>query len=153
MVKRGGRWELDHEAPWERYVQSRIRADAKPPAAAPLHLWAGRDPKGFGAVLMYEQLDGPHQVDVHYVAVALRHRGRGGGAADEMMRTLMDNLTQDAMAQGAHAVQALAWIHERNAPSQRLFRRFGFQQVEEGPEGLQRWGALVLISGADIYEH
>ena len=53
----------------------------------------GLDSKGIGAAVWFEELDGPSMVEVRVGAVALRHRRRGGGVADEMVTVLFDAIT------------------------------------------------------------
>lgn len=142
----GGRFEIIHPAEWEVCVQSRIRT-AKPPYAPPNHMWLGKDADGeIGAAWFHDELDGPGVIGVRLVGVAEKFRRRGGGCADELMTTLLDVTTERALVTGVHLVQILAYIDERNRPSQQLFRRFGFHQVADGPESLQSWYLELLVA-------
>lgn len=147
-----GGWEIDHPRPWELFVQSKIRA-CRPPCQPPHHALVGRDDEGIGGFVYWEELDGPAEVEVRVAAVATRFRGKGGGWADEMMRTLFDTLTLNAITADAQAVRVTTWIHEQNHPSQRLCRNYGFAHMgtflATDPE-LQRWAAEILVAGADV---
>ena len=139
-----------HEREWERLVQSRIRtATSAPPP--PQFMLVGSDAEGIGAAVWYEELDGAGNIEVRVGAVALRHRRRGGGVADEMVAALFDALTEKALHDGVDIVLVQTWVDERNRPSQAMCRRAGMHQLSEDPDGtLQRWGANILIGGADF---
>ena len=111
----------------------------------------GWDAEGIGAAVYWEELDGPRQVEVHVGAVANRHRHQGGGVADEMLVTLFDILTERALDHGVDLVLVGTWIHERNRASQTMCRRNGLhQQALANEAGLQRWGADLLVAGAEL---
>ena len=92
-------------------MQSRIH-QINPPCQPPNFALVGRDAAGIGAVVFYEEMDGPGQVEIHLAAVAQRFRRRGGGWADEMLSTLLDTLTTRALEQGIDLVDVLTWIDE-----------------------------------------
>lgn len=150
--RRAGRWEAFHPAPWERLVQGRIRT-CHPPCQPPDFALLGRDKNGIGGFVFWEELDGPALVEIHVAAVALRLRGKGGGWADEMMRTVFDQLTGRALENQVEAVGVATWIHEKNRGSQRLCRRYGMVHTGKcmnGDPTLQRWTTQILVGGADI---
>lgn len=151
--RHGGRWEQRHPAPWELTVRSRIRTCVKPPPERGRHIWLGCEPDGtIGAVLVYEELDGPEIIDLALCAVSLNHRHRGGGVAREMFNVFLDNVT--LLADGARypldEVGIVAWIDERNRPCQLMVRDFGFEQLDQRADGLQRWGASLQVDGAEL---
>lgn len=140
-----GPYEVVHPAKWELRPQACIRT-AKPPYSPPDHMWVGKDAEGeIGAAFFYFELDGPGIVEIRVVAAATRFRHKGGGCADEMLTTLLDVATERALAAGERIVQLLTYIDEMNQHSQKLFRRFQFRQVAEGPEQLQRWSLDLLV--------
>lgn len=149
--RHGGRWEPFHTRPWELQVQAMVHK-VNPRCQPPNFCLVGRDSLGLGAVVYFEELDGPAQVEVVFVAVAQRLRRRGGGCADEAMRTLFDVATTRALEQGVDLVEILTWIDEENRPSQSLARRFGMMQAraECGDPRLQRWTVTLLVGGADV---
>jgi hypothetical protein len=119
-----------------------------PPCQPPNFSLVGRDSDGIGAVVFYEELDGPAQIEVHLVAVATRYRRRGGGWADETMSVLFDTLTDRALELGVHQIAVLTWIDEGNRASQALCRRFGLRQTGVSDSTLQRWAGTILVGGA-----
>ncbi|QSR27097.1 hypothetical protein CFH99_15835 [Nocardioides aromaticivorans] len=152
-IKHAGRWEIQHPRRWELQVQSKIRAHVKPPCRRPNHCLVGWDGDNLAAVVFYEELDGPAQIEVHVVAVSMAYRRRGGGWADELLRMTLDDITATAIEQGVDITSIVAWIDEGNRPSQDLFRRTGFRQVGvlEGST-LQRWALTLQIRGVEIDE-
>lgn len=144
-------WEKQHQRPWERQVQARIH-QASPPYPPPEFLLVGVDSDGLGGVAFYEELDGPHQIEIHFAAVAMRFRRRGGGWADEMLNAVFDAITTRALETGADLVEISTWIHEANRPSQRMARDVGMRQVAATQlEGhLQRWAVILLVGGAEL---
>lgn len=82
----------------------------------------------------------------------MAHRRKGGGVAREMIGVFLDNVTVQAEQDPdpIEIVKIVAWIHENNRPCQVMMRELGFQQVDDGPEGLQRWAAGLPVSGAEF---
>lgn len=122
----------------------------KPPYPPPMYLLLGRDAEGIGAVVFYEELDGPSQVEVWIGAVALRYRRRGGGWADEMMSMVLDSITSRALETGVDIVEVGTMIDEGNRASQAMCRRFGLRQVAQREDGMQRWAAYLMVGGAEL---
>lgn len=141
---------MDHPRPWELFVQARIRV-YRPPCQPPDFALVGRDSEGIGAFVAWQEVDGPRAVQILGAAVAQRFRGKGGGWADEMMRTLFDTLTLRALDERIDAVAVTTWVHEFNHPSQRLCRNFGMAHtgacIATDP-AMQEWATLLLVGGA-----
>ncbi len=151
--KHAGRWEVHHPRKYELEVQSAIRSRINPPCQLPNHCLLGWDGDELAAVAFYEELDGPAQVEVHAVAVGMPYRRKGGGWADEMLKTVLDEITLRAHEHGVDFVAVLAWIDGANRPSQDLFRRAGMRQTGVLAETtLERWSATYLVRGADLPE-
>lgn len=133
-------------------MQSAIR-QIKPPAQPPDYCLTGWDGETLAAVAFYDELDGPGTIEVRAVAVGREYRHHGGGYADEMLRTVLDEITLRALDHGVDFVTVRAHIDESNRPSQRLFRRVGMQQtgVLSGTE-LQIWSAVYQVGGAELSE-
>lgn len=148
-VKRGSKWVIQHPRMWELTVQSKIRTFT-PPYRSPFMLLVGRDAGGIGAVLMCEELDGPAQVELCFGAVALRHRHKGGGIADEMMSRALDEITTRAFEVGASVVEVTGLIHEENRPSQSMARRAGLRHTGQlGDSPFQQWTVTLLLHQPD----
>ena len=111
-----GSFKKVHERPWELDVQSAVRS-RRPPYQPPLFMIVGLDGEGIAAAAIYEELDGPAVVQVQFMAVALRCRGRGGGTADEMFGEILRRLelgrtlVADDASMGS-TYRASAWLFE-----------------------------------------
>lgn len=74
-------------------------------------------------------------------AIAVRHRHKGGGYADEMFRDSLDLVTENAAAMEVREVTVVGHVWEANRPSQDLCRRHGFIHTGDGGKGVQQWTA------------
>jgi len=143
-----GQWVHEFPAPHEARVQSLIRKRLNPPCAPPHEAWIGWSDDGtVGAVVVLNELDGHHQVDLDVVAVHVRYRGRSGGWAQEAVRHALDVVTTNAHEAGLEAVEFGAWVHEDNRSAQRLLRSFGLGQTEQRKDDYQRYAADLIVSG------
>ena len=119
------RHESRHELPWEFDVQSYIR-EKRHKCSPGQALWVGTDGDSeIAAVFRLEEIDGPAIVLVSVAAVALRHRHQGGGVADEMLRTCLDEITAAGIAAQLPEVIVVGHIHPENQASQKMARRAG----------------------------
>lgn len=140
-------WILRNAKPYERVVQSLIRARINPPCRRPpcraLLGWEGDD---LGAVVHYSELDGAANVMIDAIAVSIHLRSRGGAWAREAMTVALDEITYAAIDEELPAVLVTADIHERNSPSQTLFREERFAVTRTLPDGYQRWQLTMIVS-------
>jgi len=144
-VQRGGTWQKVHPRMWEYAVQSKLRR-LRPPLAPPEFMLTGHDEHGLAAVVTFEELDGPAQVELCLAAIARRLRGKGGGYADEMLTRALDAITTRAVEQEIGFVSLLTYVDERNRYSQELCRRFHLRHTAmAGPE-LQVWSGDLLVA-------
>lgn len=137
-----------HHAQWELQVQSYIRA-LKPRTSPNCHLWVGLDAEGVAGVFHYERVGGT-EVFVKCAAIAVRHRRKGGGVADELLTTMLDEITARAIEAGERDVLVTGHIHPENRPSQYLARRTGFRQIACLDE-YQVW-AMTLDLPPDLFQ-
>lgn len=124
-------------------MQSHIRArrhKCKPTQT----VWVGADRAGIGAVFRLEQLDGAASVLLAVAAIAMRHRRLGGGVADELVRTCLDEITAQGLESGEPEVVITARIDKRNHPSQKMARRNGFTHTGMLDE-YQVWQKALLL--------
>ena len=133
-----GSFKKVHERPWELDVQSAVRS-RRPPYQPPLFMIVGLDGEGIAAAAIYEELDGPAVVQVQFMAVALRCRGRGGGTADEMFGEILRRLEERAMQRRVDQVLVTGSIYGLNVPSQRMAFRAGMRHVDTFSTGVQEW--------------
>lgn len=133
---------------WEYEVQQEIRS-FRPPLGRGRHLWLGYDDEGLAAVITWQELDGPAEVELEYGAVALRHRRVGGGYADELSQVLFDEVTARAIEGGVAAVSMTAYVWNQNRPSQALCRRMLFAHVAEAAPGVQVWHRELLVGALE----
>ncbi|TDD11293.1 N-acetyltransferase [Kribbella turkmenica] len=129
---------------WEWEVQCRIR-NLRPPYKYPLQMIVGEDNEGIGAVAVFEELDGPIQVELSYMALAYRLRFKGGGYADEMGEETWQRIEARAIEHGLAAVNLLALVDEGNVASQKLCRRLGLVHSGMRDETLQQWSGVQAI--------
>lgn len=141
-------YKREHPRPWEWRLQGKIR-QLKPPFDGPEYLLLGEDDEGLAAVSMFRETNGPSQVLLMCLAVALRLRFRGGGFADELAVRTMDEITEHAVAQDVAAVDLNALVDEGNRHSQSLCRRMGLAHTSMWDDQLQVWSAMVLMPGND----
>ncbi|MFD7959235.1 hypothetical protein ACFV5J_00320 [Streptomyces zaomyceticus] len=77
------------------------------------------------------------------LGIALRHRGKGGEFADEVLLDALYDIL-DAEPESAK-INVLAKVHMHNAPSQKMLTRAGFQQNTAGtPTKPLGWWSLTL---------
>lgn len=105
----------------------------------------GEDARGLAAASCYEEVDGPTQVDLLVMAIALRLRRRGGGYADEMMDDTLDAITGRAIATETPEVLVTARVWEENAPSQAMCRRAGLRHTGMAAPRVQQWSIRLLM--------
>jgi RimJ/RimL family protein N-acetyltransferase len=105
----------------------------------------GEDNEGIGAVAVFEELDGPVQVELSYMALAYRLRFKGGGYADEMGEETWQRIEARAIERGLHAVNLLALVDEGNVASQKLCRRLGLVHSGMRDATLQQWSGIQAI--------
>ena len=82
------------------------------------------------------------------IAVASRHRGKGGALAKEALTTCLGVLEAEAAERGAEEFAAYAWIDSRNWHSQLLFSSFGFQKGRAVDEYLSEWSRVLSVTSA-----
>lgn len=142
----GNKFQVVHPKKYELQVQAKVRS-FQPPYKPPLHLWIGRDGRGIGSVILFEELDGIAQVELCYGAVHNRLRGKGGGMADEMIQHALDEITYLAIDRGVDRVSLSAQVHEEHARSQDLCRRNGLRHTGMMAEGspYQQWAMTLSV--------
>jgi N-acetylglutamate synthase-like GNAT family acetyltransferase len=127
-----------HPRPWELSVQSAVRTH-KPSLERDESMILGLDDVGVAAVCAWARYANPGQVLLQLVAVAMRHRDRGGLCAKEAVETVMTIISADARSAGAVTLLVEARIDRQNEPSKRLFSQAGFVYVDDCTENLERW--------------
>ena len=141
-----------HPREWELKVQSEIRS-LRPPLGGSRHLLLGEDAEGIAAVGLYDVVDAARgDYYVCAVAVAARRRSRREGGSrlgSETLELILDTITEDARSRGVIDVVVSARIDPRNRASKRLCSAAGFQCLDTGPWGFERWafGFNVLEPG------
>lgn len=120
---------------WELQVQGYVRA-LRPPASPGQLILLGEDDQGLGAVAWTAEVDGPHDVFVKVLAVALRLRGQG--YAQELLDEVVDRVANRADAAGADRVTLSGNVHVNNAASRRFCERAG-AGVFQGHGELDEW--------------
>lgn len=147
---RKDRYEYDHPRIWEWQVQSKIRT-FEPPYHYPIQMLVGEDDHGLGAVSVYEELDGPGQVELCFMAVAHRLRFKGGGYADEMWSHTWDAIEARAIEQGVTVVSLSGLVHEGNEYSQKFCRRMKMRHTGMLPDSpFQQWSATHILGRVDF---
>lgn len=130
------RHESKHAKPWEYQVQRYIR-EVRHKCTPEESTWVGVDRSGIGGVFQFERVDGWSSVQVRVAAVALHHRFTGGGVADELLRTCLDEVTARSIDAGEPEVTITANIHELNHASQGWARRNGLIHTGSLEDGCQ----------------
>jgi hypothetical protein len=138
------RREKIHPRPWELEVQSGIRSQ-KPPISPDQHLLLGEDEDGLGAVCLLAEQDSPEIVKLRAIAIAMRHRNRHEGHADEALnmalQSIADRLSKTAITSGV----AVGWIHPKNRASKRMCERGGLQFRRLLSNGLEEWVVSIEL--------
>lgn len=121
----------------ELEAQSLVR-NMRPPAHDGHLMLVGEDEEGIGAVAWTEEVDGPYDVFVKVMAVALRLRGQG--VALEMLDAMVDRLANRAEASDSEAsiLRLSGNVHVQNAASQKFCQR-AEAGVFEGHGELDEW--------------
>lgn len=136
-----------HTEPWAIVVQKGLRkwrsfhVDGR-------ELWLGFEGDELVAAGSYDRATEPDATVgrylIEYVSCAFEWRRRGIGAVclGQLLADISDR------AGGHEVVELVAFVHERNEPSQRLFKSFGFacmetrrEQIREG-SGKKRPGGM-----------
>lgn len=126
----------------------------QPPYRPPMKVWVGYDDEGLGAVAAVEELHSAADISITLMAVARRHRGEGGGYADDMMEFVLADLEGVGVELGFDTVAISTHIHRLNSASQDFARRFHFRHTDWFDEDHQIWATRrVLPQGeADFAE-
>lgn len=129
----------DHPGWWEYEVQGSIRR-LQPRGPVSRFVRLGFDHEGLAAVSVWQELDGPAEVEWQLGAVAARLRHKGGGYADELCRDTFDELTAHALEAGVNSVKITGRVWEENRASQTMCRRHGLRHVNNTKmPGVQVW--------------
>lgn len=114
-------------------------------------MWVGEDDEGIGAVLVMEA-DSANFADVFVKAgaIARRHRGTGGGVADEMFEFCFDEITSRAVSYGTTETLVSCRIDPSNSHSQEAARRNGLRHVDTQND-FQLW-QVVLEYPAELLQ-
>ena len=102
-------------------------------------LLLGIDEGGIAAMAAWTSVDDPSDVLLQAVAVATRHRHRGGAHAREAITTALDRITADAARAHVSAVLVEGRIHQENQPSKALCAAHGFLHDGDATPELERW--------------
>jgi len=149
---RKDRYRYDHPRIWEWQVQSKIRS-FEPPYQYPIQMLVGMDGDRLGAVSVFEELDGPGQVELCFMAVAQHLRRKGGGYADEMWTNTWASIEARAIEQGITVVALSGLVHEGNEFSQKFCRRMGMRHTGMLPDSeYQQWSATHILGDIDIID-
>lgn len=144
------RHESKHDKEWELLVQSRIRG-GKHKCTPAERIWVGVDEGGIAAVFRFELEDNTlDAIFLKLCAVSTRHRGQGGGVADEMMRTFVEEATDLAVGGEVGETVLSAHIHPKNKSSQDLARRHGFVQSSLFYE-YQVWQTVLAFGPSPVH--
>lgn len=131
-----------HPRRWELEVQSFIRS-LRPPLSPDQSLLVGEDTEGVASVCLLAQQADLQLIKIQVLAVAVRHRGKGGTYSDEAMDVALETAVERGRKTGLDAVTVIGLVHDRNRAAQRLNERAGFACQGTTPEGLEIW-ALTL---------
>lgn len=83
---------------------------------------------------------------IRAMAVALSHRGAGGGTADAALEDALTQLARRVDAEGQNRFIVSGRIHRANAASQAMARRHGLEPADGAPEDpYVRWRAQIDI--------
>lgn len=127
---------------WERVVQAGINGLTWPRPSDEL-LVIGRDEEGIVAVTLSAEIGGPWEVKILAAAVALRVRRKGLGVGDHLAEETIDRLMERADLANEDQLGLWGLIHQRNAASQALASRHGFDYVRDFGEELQEWWQFI----------
>jgi RimJ/RimL family protein N-acetyltransferase len=106
----------------------------------------GLDSDGIAAVSYFEELDGPGNVSLMYMAVAERLRFKGGGFADEMASVTVDSILARGFEVGVASITLSAHVWEENEASQKMCRRLGLIHTGMFSPGAQVWGQEIILA-------
>ena len=125
-----------HPARYELQVQSWLRDH---PVVRGETLLLGVDGDGIAAMAAWAWVDDPSDVLLQAVAVATRHRHRGGAHAREAIATALDHIAADAASAHVSAILVEGRIHQENQPSKALCAAHGFLHDGDVTPELERW--------------
>lgn len=125
-----------HPAWYELDVQSWLRSHRGHRGET---LLIGTDDHGIAAMIAWTEVRDPSEVLLQAVAVAARHRHRGGEHAHEAVVVALEHIEANAVRSGAGALLVEARIHPDNHPSKRLCTDAGFQCASAIDPHLERW--------------
>lgn len=118
---------------WERDAEALVRR-VNPRCDARSAVLIGTDDRGIAAVVSVGLYEPPHVYMVELVAVANRHRGRGGQVADEALDEAVQWILNRTHPADVPDLQIVADHHPRNDASRRLLHRYGFIRLTETTE-------------------
>ena len=125
-----------HPAEYKIEVQSWLRDHA---VARDETLLLGIDDHGIAAMAAWTSVDDPSDVFLQALAVATRHRHRGGAHAREAISTALDRIAADAAHTQVSTVLVEGRIHQDNRPSKALCAAHGSIHDGNVTPKLERW--------------
>lgn len=146
----GGPRGFEHRHPehWAYQVQVAVHGltnRGMNPSAALLTGWSG---ESLAAVSVFQEVDGPAQVDIELMAISLEHRHRG--FAREMCNRTLEEIEDRALAADVTETLVNGYVWHQNIDSQRMCLANGGSLTETYDDGRQRWSRLLLHARAEL---
>jgi RimJ/RimL family protein N-acetyltransferase len=135
--------KFPHPKPYEYEVQSFFR-EFRPPTGPDQKLLLGIREDDLCAVIAMSRQKSSGEigyVKLQAVAISLDERGKGGILANEVIDVSLREAFKFALEQELHRVRVVAFVDQRNTPSQLMLERAGFvgQFVPNNGNGYDEW--------------
>lgn len=138
-------WRQRHDKWWEYEVQSLVRGLEPPMRQVGRRILLGiRADGSLGGVSVYQELDGPHMVELEAMAVALHLRRGGIRYGDELFRVTAAAVEARAIEADVRETQLIGYVFESNESSLKMCQRAGFVRCGDGGDGVQQWQRLMV---------
>lgn len=146
-------WKPHHPRIFEYHVQQMIRGlSSKVPCRGAQKVHVAVDEEGIAGVVCWTELEGPSDVHIDVVGLAMRYRRQQGGLAREIADVVLREIEAAAIEAGAEELYVEADIFRLNDASQALAADKQFTKLSEAPTGAQTWSIRVPLAGAELDE-